>query len=196
PDPDEPVYPDAVAVQFPKDDAYSTAPVEKPLYRHGDAGHHTTIWYWNAGSVDPPAPPRAVLLDATGPDAPLNRRIGDNDLVAQGEWHEGRWRVVMKRARGLPSTDGAETGAAVDAGSRDLRFTKGQFIPVSFANWDGNNGETGSLHTLTPWFWLLLPRETNYAAVYGVSLGVTIVVFLAGLVLVRSQRMQDNRAGT
>jgi len=195
PDPSEPMYPDALAIQFPKDDAYSTAPVEKPLYRHGDAAHHTTIWYWNAGSVDPPVESRGVLLDATGPDAELSRRTGNSDLIAHGEWHQGRWRVLMKRPRGLPVNDGEENAAgdAVDVGARDLVFSKGRFIPVSFANWEGNNGETRSRHTLTPWFWLLLPPDTNYAAVYGVSLGTTIIVFLAGLVLVRSQRRQRIR---
>ncbi|MEE9124023.1 MAG: c-type cytochrome, partial [candidate division NC10 bacterium] len=68
PDEDETMHADAFAIQFPKEGAYTTAPVEKPLYRHGDAAHPTTIWYWNAGSVDPPIEPRAVLLDASGPD--------------------------------------------------------------------------------------------------------------------------------
>jgi hypothetical protein len=73
-------------------------------------------------------------------------------------------------------------------GSTDLVFRKGQFIPVSFASWDGNNGEVGSKHTLTPWFWLLLPPDTNYVLVYGASLGTTLAFLLAGFALVRSER--------
>ncbi len=131
PDQDEPMFSDAVALQLPREDAYSTAPVEKPLYRHGDAKHHTTIWYWNAGSVEPAADARAMLFDASGPDARLKPRADADDLLARGEWHEGRWRVLFKRPRGTDA----------ESADGDLVFRKGQFIPVSFANWDGNNGE-------------------------------------------------------
>jgi len=180
PNKSEKMFPDAVAIQFPKEGAYSTAPVEKPLYRHGDAERPTTIWYWNAGAVEPEVEPVAVLLDATGPDAKLARRADSHDLSARGQWQDGRWRVLMKRPRGV------QAQPAVDAA--DVVFRKGQFIPVSFANWDGNNGEVGSQHTLTPWFWLLLPSETNYVRLYGSSLGTTLAFLLAGIALVWSAR--------
>jgi DMSO reductase family type II enzyme heme b subunit len=188
PDKDEKMYSDAIALQFPREDAYSTAPVEKPLFRHGDARHHTTIWYWNAGSVEPRIESRAMLLDATGPNSKLTPRQDAGDLVTQGAWQDGRWRVLFKRPRGIlvESADGSLQGGATDSG--DLVFRKGQFIPVSFANWDGNNGEAGSKHTLTPWFWLLLPHDTNYTFVYGISLGTTLIFLLLGVVLVWQMR--------
>ncbi|MFQ5545492.1 MAG: ethylbenzene dehydrogenase-related protein, partial [Acidiferrobacterales bacterium] len=158
--------------------AYTTAPVEKPQYRHGDAAHPTTIWYWNAGSVDPPIEPQATLLDATGPDNDLIARPSNSDLVARGKWEDGRWRVLLKRPRN-------------SNGSPDLVFRRGQFIPVSFANWDGNNGEVGSRHTLTTWFWLLLPLDTNYIVVRGIPLGITFGTFLAGILVVRTQRRKQ-----
>jgi len=197
PDQDEKMYSDAIALQFPKQDAYSTAPVEKPLFRHGDAQHHTTIWYWNAGSVEPRIESRAMLFDATGPNSKLTLREGVGDLVTQGAWRDGRWRVLFKRPRGTVagSEEESQPGGATDSG--DLIFRKGQFIPVSFANWDGNNGETGSKHTLTPWFWLLLPHDTNYTLVYGASLGTTLVFLLLGVVLVwylRRNRPQTHEA--
>ena len=175
PDEDSPMFSDAFAIQFPKEGAYTIAPVEKPQYRHGDVAHPTTIWYWNAGSVVPPIDSQATLLDATGSDNELVARASSGDLVALGNWEDGRWRVLMKRPRN-------------SEGSPDLIFRKGQFIPVSFANWDGNNGEVGSRHTLTTWFWLLLPPETNYTVVRGVPLGITFGTFLAGILLVRTQR--------
>jgi len=183
PDKDEQMFSDAVALQFPKEGAYATTPVEKPLYRHGDKKHSTTIWYWNAGSVEPPVEARSVLLDATGPNSKLAMRSGDSNLVAQGEWQDGRWRVIFKRPRGIPAGS-AEGEQDSTADSGDLIFRKGQFIPVSFANWDGNNGEVGSKHTLTPWFWMLLPRETNYTWVYGSSIGTGLAFLLAGMTLV------------
>jgi DMSO reductase family type II enzyme heme b subunit len=178
PDEDSPMYSDAFAIQFPKEGAYTTAPVEKPQYRHGDTTHPTTIWYWNAGSVIPRIEQQATLLDAAGSDNKLIARASSGDLEARGNWEDGRWRVLMKRSR-------------ISDGSPDLIFRKGQFIPVSFANWDGNNGEVGSKHTLTPWFWLLLPPDTNYTVVRGIPLGVTFGTFLAGILLVRKQRRKQ-----
>ncbi len=169
------LYPDAFAIQFPKADAFVAAPVvEKPLYRHGDPAHPTTIWYWNAGSIEPEVAPRALLLDATGPGQPLVPR-DDEDLVADGKWQAGRWRVLMKRPR-----NGGETG--------DISFAEGIFIPISFANWDGSNGEKGSRHTLTTWYWLILPPETDPLKTYGVPVGTALLTLLAGVLLVRSQR--------
>ena len=188
PNRNEKMYADAVAIQFPKEGAHATTPVEKPLYRHGDADHPTTIWYWNAGAVEPAVEARATLFDATGPDAKLTKRDASHDLVAHGEWRDGRWRVLMKRPRGGHAQSAAARPGGDGAAPVDLVFRKGQFIPVSFANWDGNNGEVGSRHTLTPWFWLLLPPDTNYARVYGASLGVSLAFLLAGMTLVWSKR--------
>jgi len=172
------LFPDAFAIQFPKEDAFTTKPmVQKPLYRHGDAANHTTIWYWNAGSVEPERAARAALLEGTGPDKKPVPRVEDQSLQAQGQWAHGRWRVIMKRPR-----KGGEHG--------DINFDEGRFMPVSFANWDGSNGEVGARHTLTTWFWLVLPPELDSAKVYGIPVGITLGVFLLGLLLVRSQRKQ------
>lgn len=169
------LMPDAFAIQLPKEGAFETVPVvTKPLYRHGDEEHPTTIWYWSAGSVDPEVAPLATLLDAKGPDSPLTPRAAD-DFFAQGKWQDGRWQVVMKR----PLTGGK---------SEDVNFTAGRYIPVSFANWDGSNGESGSRHTLTGWYWLLLPPAFDPARIYGIPAGIGVLVFLLGLLLLRSQR--------
>ncbi len=172
------MHPDAVAIQFPHEDSYMSAPmVKKPLYRHGDAKHKTTIWYWNAGSIEPKREPIAMLFDGSGPDRKLEPREKDTSLSASGVWKEGRWQVVMKRPR--YTADG------------DVLFEEGRFIPVSFANWDGSNGESGSKHTLTTWYWLLLPPEMDVLKVYGIPAGIALLAFLAGLVLVRSQRRRS-----
>ncbi|MCP3672094.1 MAG: c-type cytochrome [Gammaproteobacteria bacterium] len=172
------MHSDAVAIQFPKQDAYTSSPmVEKPLYRHGDAKHKTTIWYWSAGSVKPEVAARGMLLDASGPDKKLQPRMQDSSMAATGEWKDGKWRVLMTRPR-----DGGANG--------DVVFSEGQFIPISFANWDGSNGEAGAKHTLSTWYWLVLPPELDVMKVYGMPLGIAILVFLAGLLLVNSQRVR------
>ena len=173
------LHPDAFAIQFPQELSYDTAPVvEKPLYRHGDAAHPTTIWYWNAGSVEPVQPASAMLFDATGPDKPLASRENLSGFKASGEWKDGRWRVLMTRSR-----------SGGDAG--DVEFREGQFIPISFANWDGSNGEVRSKHTLTTWYWLILPPEADMTRVIGLPLGSSLLLFVLGLLLVRQQRSRS-----
>jgi DMSO reductase family type II enzyme heme b subunit len=167
---------DAFAIQFPKAEFFETTPiVKKPLYRHGDSEHPTTIWYWNAGSIQPELSPKYMIFNAKGSDKPLEFRSNDNSLIAAGSWENGRWRILMKRPR--------EAG-----NSGDASFTEGQFIPISFANWDGSNGETGSKHTLSGWYWLLLPPQINYIQFYGMPLGIGLLTFFLGIVLVRNQR--------
>jgi DMSO reductase family type II enzyme heme b subunit len=175
------LHPDALALQFPKQDAFQTSPVVmKPLYRHGDKNRQTTIWYWNAGSVEPSVPARAVLIDASGPDQKLKFRE-TGDLEATGVWHQGQWKVMFVRPR-----ESAEAG--------DVNFDEGRFIPISFANWDGSNGEVGSKHTLTTWYWLVLPPQTKLIYVLSLPLLVTILLVIAGLVLVRSQRKRTKES--
>ena len=170
-----PMHSDALAIQFPKQDSFETRPVVvKPLFRHGDGAHPTTMWYWNAGSVEPPVAMRGALLDASGPDQKIVPREGDDSLVVQSRWNDGQWTVLMKRPR-----KGGDSG--------DVDFVEGAFIPVSFADWDGNNGEAGSKHTLTTWYWLVLPAGTDPVKVYGLPLGIAGGVFLMGLLLVRRQ---------
>ncbi len=169
------MYSDAVAIQFPKESAYAVQPVEKPLFRHGDAKRNTTIWYWNAGSIEPKKGESAMLLDATGPDKKLEPRLKDRSLKSLAGWKEGQWQVLMTRPR---------KGGA----SGDVNFDEGQFIPVSFANWDGSNGEVRSRHTLSTWYWLMLPPELDVNKVYGMPAGFALFFFLIGLLIVNSQR--------
>jgi len=169
------MFSDAIAIQFPKQGAYATEPVVvKPLYRHGDKAHPTSIWYWNAGSLEPAQAARSVVLDAEGPNTrPAARQ--QSDLITKARWSHGQWKIVMTRPRQSMQQS-------------DLIFAEGQYIPVSFANWDGSNGEVGSRHTLTTWYWLLLPPQVDALRVYGVPLGVSLLVFIAGLILVRRNR--------
>jgi len=174
------MHPDAFAIQFPQEGAYSTTPTTvKPLYRHGDARHKTSIWYWNAGSVEPEAEARSMLLVGSGPDKKLQPQQNNQSLNASGMWKDGKWQVLMKRPR-----DGSRSG--------DISFDEGRFIPISFANWDGSNGEAGSKHTLTTWYWLLLPPEENLAKLYGIPACIGLLVFLIGLGVILSQRRRRN----
>ena len=164
-------------MQFPREGSYTSAPmVEKPLYRHGDSSHYTSMWYWNAGSLEPKLEAAAMVLKGTGPNQKPAPMMDYKEVSAQGQWQDGRWQILMKRKRS--GTDG------------EISFTEGEFIPVSFANWDGSNGEMGSKHTLSTWFWLLLPLESDPVKLYVYPAGLALVIFLIGLLVVRSQRKQ------
>jgi DMSO reductase family type II enzyme heme b subunit len=169
------MFSDAFALQLPQQEAFETSPVVvKPLYRHGDKKHTTTIWYWNAGSIEPEQAAQSALIDANGPEQTLKFRES-GDLSATGSWQEGQWKVMFTRPRNNPE-------------SADVDFEEGRFIPISFANWDGSNGEVGSKHTLTTWYWLVLPPPSNLTQVIGIPAAVAILCFLVGLMLVRAQR--------
>jgi len=169
------MHSDAIAVQFPKADAFATAPiVEKPLFRHGDKKHHTSIWYWNAGSEEPKLPAKTTIFTGKGPNERPEVMKTYSDVSAQGAWKDGQWQVIMKRKR-----MGTEN---------EISFAEGQFIPISFADWDGSNGEAGSKHSMTSWYWLLLPPEENPTKLYGISGLAGLLVFILGFLLVRSQR--------
>ena len=160
--------PDAFAIELP---AALADGMEKPLYRHGDAGHPVNIWYWNAGSREPALPARAALLDGRGPEARPEPRQ-EHALLASGAWREGRWRVLFKR----PLTT---------ADARDLTIAPGRFIPIAFANWDGTNGEQGGRHTLTTWNWLVLEPDPDPFRMYGHPLAAGLGTLLLLLWAVR-----------
>ena len=169
------LYSDAIAMQFPRQGAYTSAPmVEKPLYRHGDAAHNTSMWYWNAGSIEPKKAAQTIVFKGTGPNNKPEPLIDYKAVSAQGQWQSGRWQVLMKRKR--IGSDG------------EISFNEGEFIPVSFANWDGSNGETGSKHTLSTWYWLLLPPESDPVKLYVIPAIWALLFFIIGLLIVRGQR--------
>ena len=148
-DPALEMHPDAFAVQLPKKGAFTLGPApDLPLFRHGDDAHQTTIWYWRTESVEPAIPATTLVFDASGIEGELRPRSDDASVSAAGKWVNGRWRVLMKRTR-----------TAVDP--RDLAFSDGAIIPVSFASWDGSNGESGARHMLSSWYWLWLPGPTT-----------------------------------
>jgi DMSO reductase family type II enzyme heme b subunit len=174
------MFADAFAIQLPKQGSFIDSPVvEKPLFRHGDKKHPVTIWYWNAGSVKPEKAAMSALIDANGPDKKLLIRHQDRTLDANGKWKDGQWKVLMKRKR-FPSEK-----------SGDIQIEEGKFIPVSFANWDGNNGEKGAKHTLTTWYWLFLPKAIPNSTLYGIPFAAFLIMFIFGLLIVRSAKQPE-----
>ncbi len=168
--------PDALAIRFPRVGAVEPGPqVRTPPYLHGNDSNPTTLWYWNAGSIEPPQPASQLLLDAIGWDQKLTLRKNDRSLTAYGQWENGRWRVLMKHPRAASN-------------NRDVNFDEGLLIPVSFVNWDGSNGEVLHRNTRTPWYWLVLSRPVEGERGLALPVGVGIGVLLLGFLLLGRQR--------
>ncbi len=163
---------DAVAVQLPVKIPTTS---EKPWFRHGDKKLGVNMWHWMAPSTEPRASQQVALLDASGPDKPPKPRADQTGLSGTGAWKDGQWRVVFKRA--FKTDDGA-----------DIQFAKGRYIPISFANWDGLQGEKGGRHSFTGWYWLLFEPKPNLALLYGAPVGMGLLAGLFFLLAARRQR--------
>ena len=70
---------------------------------------------------------------------------------------------------------------------KDIQFVEGKFIPLAFAAWDGSNGETGSKHVLSTWYWIQMKPVTSNT-VYIIPVIVGLLVFGGELLLIRKPR--------
>ena len=139
---DAPIAEDGVAVQLP---VAIPKGMEKPYFGMGDAKHAVNIWHWKSGTKD--ATESIDLANSRG-----FREIEKRDaagLKANASYSDGTWKVLITRPLTTSSPD------------KDIQFAEGRFIPVAFAAWDGSNGEKGSKHTMTTWYWLLLKPATG-----------------------------------
>ena len=103
-------------------------------------------------------------MSARGADKIEQRDAAALGVAGRGSYKNGTWRVVIKRS--LKTSDAAT----------DIQFAEGRFIPIALAAWDGSNGEAGSKHTLTTWYWLLLKPPTGF----GPLLAAFVVVLVLG----------------
>jgi len=166
------LHSDAIAIQFPVDIPKAS---EKPYFGHGDGSHAVSMMYWSSGTAD--APNTSAMFTATG-----THKREDSDTTAakftvSASWEDGTWKVMMKRSLTTPNKD------------KDVQFEAGRYIPIAFANWDGSNGESGSKHTLTTWYWLLLQPESGSRVV--VWPGAIFLILVVGQFLLAA-RLRKN----
>lgn len=164
---------DAVSVQFPV-----TIPeeMEKPYFGMGDAVRPVNLWQWKSEKKD--APHEVKLLNAMGFEKIESRDVVKAGLTGTGVYNKGTWRIVMKR----PLKGGEK--------DKDIQFEEGKFIPIAFAVWDGTNGETGSRHTMTTWYWLFLKPEAGIY-VYAMPVVVAFLVFGGCIILARNNQRKE-----
>jgi DMSO reductase family type II enzyme heme b subunit len=156
---------DAVAIQLPV-----TIPeeMEKPYFGMGDSSHPVNVWHWKSGSTK--AEQSIKVMDSTGFK---NIKARDkSNVTAKGGYNKGTWKVMMIRPLKTDNKD-------------DMQFEEGRFTPIAFATWDGTNGEKGSKHTITTWYWILLKPPTGSNVVF-IPLLVAGIVLGAELLIARS----------
>ncbi|MFQ5783382.1 MAG: ethylbenzene dehydrogenase-related protein [Alphaproteobacteria bacterium] len=166
---------DAIAVQFP---IVIPEGMEKPYFLMGDAAKPVNLWRWRSGTTERPA--GVTLWNASGIDDQRERDASAVGLTATGSYKDGTWRVVMKRP--------LRTGEA----SEDLQFEEGRFIPIAFFNWDGSNGEKGTRHTFTTWYWLLLAPAGGARPTIA---AVVVALLILGAELLWARSATRSRAG-
>jgi len=136
--------PDAVAVQTP---AVVPESSEKPYFGHGDGAHPVSMMYWASGAAG--QADVSKFMTASGAGARTEGDAAAAGFTSHASYHEGTWKIMMTRKLATPNKD------------KETQFEVGRFIPIAFANWDGSNGEGGSKHTMTTWYWLLLKPATG-----------------------------------
>jgi len=151
--------------------------MEKPYFGHGDSAKPVNIWFWQGEGKD--TPQVVKLLDTTGFKNKEERDAVKSGLTAKGVYDKGTWRVVMKR----PLVTGEK--------DKDIQFVEGKFIPLAFAAWDGTNGEKGSKHTMTTWYWILLQPKTGMD-IYFIPLIVAGVIVGGQLLWLASARKRKS----
>ena len=165
---DDDIAEDAVAIQLP---VKLPDGAEKPYFLMGDAVHPVNLWRWKSGTTDVPA--SVVLMTGRGLEDIETRDAAAVGIRALGGYEAGTWRVVIKRP--LTTSDPEQ----------DIQFVEGAFIPVAFAAWDGSNSESGTRHTLTTWYWLLLKPASGNTPLLA-ALAAFVLVLLAEIAWARS----------
>jgi len=123
-----PVFPDAVAVEFPADERKGPG---APVAMGAERG--VEVWEWkSAGGTGGTGSVRRYLAHGAG----KLKEMGAEGLMAAGVYNRGRWSVVFKRRLPL---------------SKERLFRDGARVSAAFALWDGSNGERGARHVLTAW---------------------------------------------
>jgi DMSO reductase family type II enzyme heme b subunit len=157
--------PDQVAVQIP----VRHSAEEKPHFLLGDRAHAVDYWRWSAREG-------LSRFTAEGRDRIKARAVGT--LSASHTYRDGQYRVVLRRPlKGI--------------GPDELDLAPGQFVPIAFHLWDGDEGEEGLKMAISSWSYLLLEAEAPVTAyLWPLALGALALVGEVWL-LKRRRRSSD-----
>ena len=165
PDPASEIFEDAVAVQFP---VQIPTGAKRPYFLMGDSDNPVNLWRWGSGGQSglPAGQAGVVELNANGMDRQQTQIETSQAVKGAVTFRHGQYQLVLKRTLTTGDRD------------QDLQFAPGQFIPMAFFVWDGENHETGIQMALSHWYYLLLPPPIS-TTVY--VFPVVAVVVVAGI---------------
>lgn len=112
-------FPDGLSLLFPIKSAEET-----PIKEMGKSDAPTNSWYWRADFENKPKNQIAEGLSTS-------LYTEDSSIVANSEWKNGRWTIVMGRALEVPE----------DA----VKLAPGGKKAIGVAAWEGANGERGGV---------------------------------------------------
>lgn len=164
---------DAIAVQFPNKVTAGTA---KPHFAMGAMGGSVNIWQWKSEYIaENQLEGYQNILNISGgkvfkemnakgfKKAPELQKIDSQMVTGDSIWHNGKWKVVMKRP-------------LLTNSKKDIQFEPNKNIPIAFATWDGGNNDIGGRHNVAPWYYLiLLTPESKTIYVY-IALAIIMAV--------------------
>jgi DMSO reductase family type II enzyme heme b subunit len=130
------IFEDAVAVQFP---AQIPIGAKRPYFLMGDPENPVNLWRWGSGQAG------GMEYNARGSDQQQQQPVGSQQVKGAIRYRHGQYQLVFKRPLATQDRD------------QDIQFAPGQFIPMAFYVWDGENHETGIKMALSHWYYLLLP---------------------------------------
>ncbi len=175
-DPD--IAQDSIAIQVPVEIPEGS---EKPYFGMGDAAHPVNLWQWRSGTLDDSE--SVDLYNAHGFTEIEQRDAAKLGIEASGVYKNGTWKVLMTRPR------------VANDPQKDIEFAEGKFIPIAVAAWDGSNSESGSRHTMTTWYWLLLKPDTGATpAISALVVGLLLIGILLWWARSASGQRRDQRA--
>ena len=149
---------DSIALQFPAKPTQGTA---KPHFFRGSTSRPVQLWIWQA---DLEAAGKRSVTEALARGwnlAPKAEPADRQQVSAKADWKQGRWRVVIKRARTTKDRN-------------DVQFVAGRFIPLAVNAWDGSNGEHGLIMSLSSWHYVLLEAPVPWTVYLYTLLGVLV----------------------
>jgi complex iron-sulfur molybdoenzyme family reductase subunit gamma len=148
-------YGDAVAVQLPANAS------QQPGIAMGSPQSMVNVWWWN-GAMGA----QELLAAGPGTTTPFDRPA----VSTNATYRDGRWYVVLSRNLTAPGRNRASIEMDRD-------------VPVSFAVWNGSNGERAGRKAVSEWYTFPFgpgpqgpPYQTLLWSVAGVAVAVVIGV--------------------
>lgn len=112
---------------------------------HGAIMQHYPLFItsWGAGNLvaDPSLKTPVECLVARGPGTLSGRPVEAQAVQGQGVYERGVWIVQLQRTLDLPHQDCGE----------ERKFAVGDYLPVSFAIWDGGAGDRDGKKSISIW---------------------------------------------